>query len=459
MASRFDELIAEHGIDLGLLETNPDKFYASANRVPNKDLYELLLVLRQDLINMMQLGVDHVPKSRLGKEVRRRCQTDLMWMARYFTWMTNPASDNGTRPFEENIFDEEFYGAFTKLFISKDPSKPINKQSEVKTRLLLWPRGGAKALDLETPIPTPTGFRRMGDLQVGDYVYSETGIPVRITRTSEVFYDHACSAVKFSTGETIVADEGHLWLTDAKRDRENKPRSLRRGSPSPSVKTTKQIAESLLCRDERNHRVRVSEAVEGTRRELPIPPYAFGCWLGDGTSSCAQITCADNDSQIIEEIRKEGIPVVKSNVYLRWSLNGGKEHPDFRKQKSGFAPALRKLGVLNNKHIPSAYRTASVEQRMSLLQGLMDTDGTISKDGKCSFSNTNQTLALQVKDLVASLGFKPSIAKGKAKINGVLVGDAYKVHFQAYTDRPVFRLQRKKDRLVSRKKVSLQKKE
>ena len=80
MASTFDELIAEHGTDLGLLETNPDEFYASANRVPNKDLYELLLVLRQDLINMMQLGVDHVPKSRLGKEVRRRCQTDLMWM-------------------------------------------------------------------------------------------------------------------------------------------------------------------------------------------------------------------------------------------------------------------------------------------------------------------------------------------------------------------------------------------
>ena len=116
-----------------------------AEKVPNKELYELLLLLRTDLANMMKLGSEYVPKTRLGKEVRRRCQTDLMWVARYFTWMTNPASDNGTRPFEENIFDEEFYGPFTKLFICKDPSKPLNQQSSVKTRLLLWPRGGAKS--------------------------------------------------------------------------------------------------------------------------------------------------------------------------------------------------------------------------------------------------------------------------------------------------------------------------
>ena len=145
MANTFDELIIENGVDPHLLEDDPDEFYKQADKIPNKDLYELLLLLRVDLINMMQLGTEHVPKSRLGKEVRRRCQTDLMWMARYFTWISNPASDNGTRSFEENIFDEEYYGAFTKLFIKKDPSKPINRQSEVKTRLLLWPRGGAKS--------------------------------------------------------------------------------------------------------------------------------------------------------------------------------------------------------------------------------------------------------------------------------------------------------------------------
>lgn len=127
---RFDLLCREHGGD---------------SLIPNPELYRYLLSVREDLLNVARLGVDHIRSSRLGKEVRRRCQTDLMWMARYFTWVSNPASDNGSRPFEENIFDEEFYGPFTKLFVQKDPSKSINKQSEVKNRLLLWPRGGAKS--------------------------------------------------------------------------------------------------------------------------------------------------------------------------------------------------------------------------------------------------------------------------------------------------------------------------
>jgi len=127
---RFDLLCKEHGGD---------------SQIPNSVLYEYLLEIHQDLCNVMQLGVDHIPNSRLGKEVRHRCQVDLMWMARYFLWGSNPASDNGNRPFEDNIFDEEFYGVFTKLFVQKDPSKPLNQQSHVKTRLLLWPRGGAKS--------------------------------------------------------------------------------------------------------------------------------------------------------------------------------------------------------------------------------------------------------------------------------------------------------------------------
>ena len=119
--------------------------YGGYAKIPNGVLYSLLLEGREDLINMAKLGSDHIPSSNLGKEVRRRCQTDLMWLAQYFTWCTNPASDNGARPFEDNIFNEEDYGSFTKLFVQKDPTKPLNQQSEVKTRLLLYSRGSAKS--------------------------------------------------------------------------------------------------------------------------------------------------------------------------------------------------------------------------------------------------------------------------------------------------------------------------
>lgn len=430
--------------------------YGSAPEIPNDVLYDYLETNREDILNECRLGVERVPKSNLGKEVRRRCQTDLMWLAGFFLWRSNPISENGFKPFSENIFTEEFYSPFVKLFVKKNPDKPLNKQSDVKTRVLLWPRGGAKALDTNTLIPTPNGFQKMDNIEVGDYVYGENGQAVRVIGTSPIFYNRPCYEVTFSSGETIVADEGHLWLTDAKRDRENKPRSLKRGSPTPAVKTTKQIADTLLCREERNHRVKVAEAVVGSHQDLPIPPYVLGCWLGDGTSANAQFTCDDKDSQIIDEIRKEGIPVVKTNTYLRWAFNGGENHPEFRKQKTGFSSILRSLGVTNNKHIPEIYLQASVEQRIALLQGLMDTDGTIHKGGKCYFCNTNEILATQTKELIASLGFKPSIAKGKAKLNGVVIGDAYKVFFQPYAHQPVFRLQRKLDRQVIRKKVSLQ---
>lgn len=126
----YDELVDEYG---------------GGPQIPNDVLYTYLQSIRQDLINESKLGINRIPDSFLGKEVKRRCQRDLMWMARYFTWESNPASENGTRDFNENIFDEEFYGAFPKLFVQKDPDKPLNQQSQVKTRLLLWPRGGAKS--------------------------------------------------------------------------------------------------------------------------------------------------------------------------------------------------------------------------------------------------------------------------------------------------------------------------
>lgn len=126
----YDELIDEYG---------------GGPQIPSSELYNYLLLVRQDLINEAKLGIRRIPDSSLGREVRRRCKTDLMWLARYFTWISNPASENGTKDFTENIFDEEFYGSFPELFVKKDPDKSIFQQSEIKTRMLLWSRGGAKS--------------------------------------------------------------------------------------------------------------------------------------------------------------------------------------------------------------------------------------------------------------------------------------------------------------------------
>ncbi len=119
--------------------------YNTAPEIPNDVLYDYLETNREDILNEARLGVDRVPKSNLGLEVRRRCKTYLMWLAGFFLWRSNPISENGYKPFSENIFVEEFYRPFVNLFVKKDPTKPINRQSDIKTRLLLWPRGGAKS--------------------------------------------------------------------------------------------------------------------------------------------------------------------------------------------------------------------------------------------------------------------------------------------------------------------------
>ncbi len=81
------------------------------------------------------------------------------------------------------------------------------------------PRGNGKALDIETLIPTPQGFKRMADLQVGDQVFDERGQPCTVTAVSDILHERPCYRVNFSTGESMVADAAHEWLTHAQVDR------------------------------------------------------------------------------------------------------------------------------------------------------------------------------------------------------------------------------------------------
>lgn len=75
-----------------------------------------------------------------------------------------------------------------------------------------------KALDVETPIMTTTGWKRMGDLTTNDQVFDENGNPVRILAVSEVWNNRPCYEIRFSDGAVIVADENHDWYVDVDTD-------------------------------------------------------------------------------------------------------------------------------------------------------------------------------------------------------------------------------------------------
>jgi len=347
--------------------------------------------------------------------------------------------------------------------------------------------GMGKALDVETPIPTPTGWAPLGKLKPGDWVFDEKGYPTQILAATRVMRGRPCYAVEFGDGNVIVADACHQWVTAAYSSAKRRvPRVCR-------LRTTQELSESLLA----CHRIGVAGPLclpAGSGEALPIDPYVLGVWLGDGWSWGAQFTTAD--PEIVAAVRAAGETVRKcatGGVY-RYAIGDGRGEAHRGKRltyetaqrikaaclagkrnmevaaafgvgrglvssivygrtwnktsaRPSFGERLRSLNLIQNKHIPPGYLRASAEQRLALLQGLMDTDGYIGKDGGCSFCTVKPALRDGVLELCRSLGLQVHVG-GRQPKRGRF---AYYLQFRAHRDvLQVCRLKRKAVRLHSR---------
>lgn len=94
---------------------------------------------------------------------------------------------------------------------ARDPMNDCGVLSSVETVILMWGAQLGKALAIDTPIPTPTGWKRMGDIRAGDIVFDERGAPTRVLVAHPIMTGHRCIEVEFSDGAKIVCDEEHLW--------------------------------------------------------------------------------------------------------------------------------------------------------------------------------------------------------------------------------------------------------
>lgn len=318
--------------------------------------------------------------------------------------------------------------------------------------VLTGTEGFGKALALDTPIPTPTGWTTMGDIQPGDHVLGADGHPTRVIAATEVQYGRPCYRVAFSDGSSIIADERHEWLTEtlgardhrakyAAADREVKLRGRRQQRKHlPAVVETGHIRDTLYARPGFiNHSIVTTAPLRLPEADLPMDPYTLGAWLGDGHSRGNGFTCADQG--IIDRIAQHET-VRKLDRPYAWALGDGRRAP----RKTSFKARLRDLGVLDAKHIPTQYLRASYEQRLALLQGLMDTDGSIAKsNGVCEYTGCNKTLVADVYELLMTLGVKATMKESAAKLRGREVGRRWRVLFQ--TNLPVFGLNRKAERM------------
>ncbi len=333
--------------------------------------------------------------------------------------------------------------------------------------------GTGKALALDTPLVTPTGWTTMGDVQVGDRLLDERGHACLVTFTTPVQLDRACFEVVLDDGSVLVADADHQWFAydfpawkslRAAHDRLGRPpanpsfaRDQTAKRRRPRVVTTRQMLDEGLTRSDGrpNWYLLPSDALELPEADLPVDPYVLGCWLGDGRSSGSELTIGAPDvDHFRSELAAAGYPL-GSRQALQWATvpvaGKGARQGDAGPHRV-LTRELQQVGLLGGavKHIPGIYLRASVKQRKALLAGLMDTDGTASaRHASIELCLTNEHLLRQAHELVCSLGHRPGpVRRRSVRLPGGRVSGAWRM---AWTPpEQVFRLPRKADRLAVR---------
>lgn len=293
------------------------------------------------------------------------------------------------------------------------------------------PRQNGKLLGENTEILTTNGWSTIGRIQVGDYVFGDDGKPTKVIAKYEPdekdYYEIDFGSAGNSINETIKAGGGHLWEISCKDWK------------SPKIKDSNWIYQNInrLKNGKRSLRVKLARPVELPEQELPIPPYALGLWLGDGTSSCGDLTC-DNPDLIYYQRAFEEV----GRTYIRPNKKCSYNGVTFK--VIGLKERLEELGLIKNKHIPREYLIGSVEQRLELLRGLMDSDGHAEKQsGRVSFCQSGRPeLIAQIMELICSLGMRPTIVSKNLSRNNPNHKDVQEIYFQV-ADNPVFKLPRK----------------
>ena len=284
----------------------------------------------------------------------------------------------------------------------------------------LWAREHYKDLADATPMLTANrGWTTHGELSVGDSVYSDAGIPVKVLAVSPAYTDSECYQITFSDGSNLVAGAGHLWrLRDKARLRIPGIES-RRIAWSPRIVSTKDLSKEF------GGDVGVCAPLQMPTKKLPIHPYVLGCWLGDDPSAVGRFTCSFQDIEILEHLADCGITLTE------------------QRSGTGLNSILREWGLINNKHIPQIYMEASQTQRMELLRGLMDTAGHCNTRGTATFCQVSLRLSRDVYTLATTLGLRPRLRHYANDGNGY-----YQVSFQAHADWNPFKLTRKSARAI-----------
>ena len=329
--------------------------------------------------------------------------------------------------------------------------------------VILAPTGVGKALPISEPVLTPKGWTPMGDLKLGDEVIGSDGkeqyvIGVYPQGTRPIY------KVEFSDQTFVNCDEEHLWSVNTLNMRTSKTRKNGKGVYRPNLDfvtmKTSDMINSIKKRGRYNYRLPIVKPVEFESQEVKIDPYLLGVLLGDGSITESGINISTKDEEIINYVN--GSEYFGSTS--QYHRNETQEIYRVR-LKSTIKERLVEYGLFgtksNTKFIPNEYLFNSSDVRLSLLQGLMDTDGYVSKSNIAQFSSVSKELTDGVRELVLSLG---GTARVSSKIPTYTIDGVKKQGQLAYTTTisfsngvVPFKLMRKIDRFKNRDKYVNQK--
>ncbi len=312
---------------------------------------------------------------------------------------------------------------------------------QFRTVYIEIPKKQGKQLSIDTLIPTPSGFVKMRDIKVGDVVFDECGQACYVIAKSSVDTEETAYRITWRDGSEIVAGARHQWCVE-----------YIYGKTVARVMTSEEIYEKQRSIHEHYGdtpdgfrsciRIHVSEPLQTKEIKLPVDPYTFGFWLGDGTSNKPYLTIFNDD---VEEVLS-AIPYQHTTFYP----NGEGKSMCYRFEE------LKPILVHNHrqKSIPQEYLFASERQRWELLAGLIDSDGSVSNvKGQTIYTSSNKRLAEDVRKLLWSLGIKNALTEEPSDFHGDLTGETiYTIRFVSFDDMPVSKLTRYLERRRERTK-------
>ena len=343
----------------------------------------------------------------------------------------------------------------------------IEKLAGSKRFILADDMGLGKFLPVKTPVYTPSGTKKIGDIRVGDKVIGSDGKPHNVVG---VFPQGVKETYKitFNDGFSILAGDEHLWSVSSPNYGKNRKNERRKKS---LVLSTKQMFEGGKIRvkgigynkdneyeietyfkspnGNNKWQIPIVESIQFERNDnLPIDPYLLGLALGDGSF---------NKKNIRFSVHKDDY----DNLFTSLNLKENKSQGNKRNGYINVNLSLYDLGIehtrSHNKFIPEIYKYSSIENRLSILQGLMDTDGHCMFNGSgkflgTEFSTISKQLCDDVVEVVQTLG---GIARVKTRIptythNGEKKKGqlAYRVNIKLPKGLNPFRLKRKSERYV-----------